>query len=62
MKTEFVVWAAHGCTLLGSAFCGNELARRVVCLRCQNESSRSPGVDRQHAGGVRSPDRQSTTS
>ena len=42
--------------MLVSAFCGNELHRRVVCLRCDNESSRSPGGDRQHARGVRSPD------
>jgi hypothetical protein len=62
MKTEFVVWGAHGCTMLVSAFCGNELPRRLVCLRCENESSRSPGVDRQHAGGVRSPDRRSIAS
>ena len=62
MRAEVFAWEAHGYTVLVSAFCGNELLRRVVCLRCDNESSRSPGVDRQHARGVRSPDARYTAS
>jgi hypothetical protein len=56
MTTESRFWGAHGCTVLVSAFCGNELPRPVICLWCDKESSRSPRVDRQHARGVRSPD------
>jgi hypothetical protein len=56
VRPEWRIWGAHGCTVLVSAFCGDELPRRVVCLRLDNESSRSPGVDRQHARGMRSPD------
>lgn len=59
---ESDAWGAHGCTVLVSAFCGNELVRCAVCLRCDNESSRSPGGDRQHARGVRSPDARYTES
>ena len=62
MTAESRIWGAHGCTVLVSAFCGNELARRVVCLPCGNESSRSTGADRQHARGVRSPDARYTGS
>jgi hypothetical protein len=62
MKTKFVVRGAHGYKVLVSAFCPNGLPQRVVCLQCEDESSRSPGVDRQHAGGVRSPDRRTTAS
>src|SRR6266487_3559188 len=54
--------ALIGAPVLVSAFCGNDLPRRVVCLRLENESSRSPGVDRQHATGVRSPDARHTAS
>ena len=56
MRAESRIRGAHGCTVLVSAFCGNELPRRVVCLRCDDQSSRSPEGDRQHARGVRSPD------
>ena len=56
MRVESRILGAHGCTVLVSAFCGNELSRCVVCLRCEYESSRSPADDRQHARGVRSPD------
>ena len=56
MKLELDIRGAHGCTVLVFAFCGNELARRAVCLPCDNESSRSAGADRQHARGARSPD------
>ncbi len=62
MTVESRIWGAHGCTVLVSEFCGNELPRRVVCLRCDNERSRSPGADRQHARGVRSPDARYTAS
>ena len=62
MTVESGAWGAHGCTVLVSAFCGNELPRRVVCLRCDKESSRSPGGARQHAEGVRSPDARYTAS
>ncbi len=55
MRAEFAACGAHGCTVRVSAFCGNELLRCVICLRRDNESSRSDGVDRQHAIGVRSP-------
>ena len=58
MTVESRIRGAHGCTVPVSAFCGNELFRRVVCLRCDKESSRSPGGDRQHARGVRSRRRQ----
>jgi hypothetical protein len=56
VRAESGVWGAHGCTMLVSAFCGNEPPRLEVCLQCHIESSRSPGVDRQHAKSVRSPD------
>jgi hypothetical protein len=56
VNVELRIRGAHGCTVLVSAFCGNELPRYVVCFRCDNESSRSAGADRQHARGVRSPD------
>jgi hypothetical protein len=56
VRLESRVWGAHGCTVLVSAFCGNELPRRLAYLWCENESSRSPGADRQHARGARSPD------
>ena len=62
MSAESRIWGAHGCTVLVSAFCGNELFPRAVCLRCNKESSRSPGGDRQHARGVRSPDATYTAS
>ena len=62
MTLESRIWGAHGCTVLVSAFCGNELLQRAVCLRCDKESSRSPGGDRQHAIGVRSPDARYTPS
>ena len=62
VRAECGAWGAHGCTVLVSAFCGNELPQHVVCLRCDNESSRSPGGDRQHARGVRSPDARCTAS
>jgi len=42
VRVESGVGGAHGCTVLVSAFCGNELLRRAVCLRCDKESSRSP--------------------
>lgn len=60
MRAESPVWGAHGCSVLVSAFFGNELPRRIVKLRCENESSRPPGVDRKHARGVRSPDARYT--
>jgi hypothetical protein len=62
VRAEFGVRGAHGCTVPVPAFCGNELPRRVVCLRLENESSRSPRVDRQHATGMRSPDSRYTAS
>ena len=62
MSADSGIWGAHGCTVLVSAFCGNELFPRAVCLRCNKESSRSPGGDRQHARGVRSPDASYTAS
>jgi len=62
VRVELRIRGAHGCTVLVSAFCGNELPRCVVCLLCDNESSRSPGVDRQHARDVRSPDARYTRS
>jgi hypothetical protein len=62
MSADSGIWGAHGCTVLVSAFCGNELFPRAVCLRCNKESSRSPGGDRQHARGVRSPDATYTAS
>jgi hypothetical protein len=54
------VWGAHGWTVLVSAFCGNELFRHAMCLRCHKKSSRSPGDDRQHARSVCSPDARYT--
>ena len=56
MSADSGISGAHGCTVLVSAFCGNELFRCAVRLRYDNEGSRSPGDDRQHAKGVRSPD------
>jgi hypothetical protein len=55
VKMELHVRGAHGCTVLVSAFCGNELLRGVRCLWGDNESSRSTRADRQHAKDVRSP-------
>jgi hypothetical protein len=49
VKTESGVWGTHGCTVLVSAFCGNELLRRAVCWRCDKENLRSAGADRQYA-------------
>jgi hypothetical protein len=37
VTAEFGIWGAHGCTVLVSAFCGNELPRFVFCLRCDKE-------------------------
>ena len=62
MNADSGIWGAHGCTVLVSAFCGNELFRHAVCLRCDKKSSRSPGDDRQHARDVRSPDVRHTGS
>jgi hypothetical protein len=59
---ELRIWGAHGCTVLVSAFCGNESLTGGRCLWCDNESSRSTGADRQHARGVRSPDARCTSS
>jgi hypothetical protein len=62
VNVELRIWGAHGCTVLVSAFCGNELLTGGRCLWCDNESSRSAGADRQHARGVRSPDGRYTSA
>lgn len=49
MKMELRIRGAHGCTVLVSAFCGNELPRGRACLCYDKGSSRSAGAERQHA-------------
>jgi hypothetical protein len=56
VRLESRVWGAHGSTVLVFAFCGNQRPQRAICLRFDNERSRSPGDDRQDARGVRSVD------
>ena len=62
MSADSGMCGAHGCTVLVSAFCGNELFRHAMCLRCDKKNSRSPGDDRQHARGVRCLDTRHTGS
>jgi hypothetical protein len=52
----------HGWTVLVSAFCESELRRRGLSLGCKNQSSRSPGMDRQRVRDVRYPDAGYSTS
>ena len=58
-------WVAHASRVLVSASRRNSLCfafRGQLAWRNQRESSRSPGGDRQHARGVRSPDARYTAS